>query len=303
MPIHRADGSVIEATPALPAARPSGPNVVVQTVLIPGPRGPEGPPGPEGPQGPPGEDGGGGGGDLPEATLANSVFQRPVGGDVFLAPLTYDQISAAFALTLQSSALVQVGSTLINPSFTALRNYPAVSAHLTNSRNSEDVNVLTLFNAGGSTANPNVSTTSSSFASAQSYTFPTYGDVVTFTLTVTTVTANKTATATRTAAQKVFRGVATPPGFFTEAFIESLTGILATTKNGTYSFTAGPGQKFYLAYRSAYGASNFNIGGFDGGASLVASGISVTNSDGFTENYDIYATDTANLGATNMVVS
>ncbi|WP_157796132.1 hypothetical protein [Thomasclavelia cocleata] len=44
-----------------------------------------------------------------------------------------------------------------------------------------------------------------------------------------------------------------------------------------------------------YGAVNFNVGGFDGGFTKVAT-IEFTNASGYTENYDIYKSDNANLG-------
>lgn len=276
-------------TPAPSVTRPAGPILVVKEVQIPGPRGL------------PGVDGGGVG-SLPVATLPNAVVQVPLVGDPFSAPLTYDQISAAFAATLLGGGLVEVGASVITPAFTSVRNYPVTGATLTNNVDAESVNVTVAMNGGGSTSNPAVPTTSNSFSSAGTFLLATYGEAVTFTLTAVTAFATKTATATFTAVQRVYYGVAISP-FFVEAFIESLPFLLTNTKNGSYVFTAGAGEKFYLAYRSAYGASNFNVGGFEGGMSLVASAVPITNGAGFTENYDVYATDTANLGTTTVVVS
>ena len=55
----------------------------------------------------------------------------------------------------------------------------------------------------------------------------------------------------------------------------------------------------FYAVPTRYGDVSFNVGGFDGGYSKVAT-IEFTNASGYKENYDIYKSDNANLGNTTV---
>jgi hypothetical protein len=88
------------------------------------------------------------------------------------------------------------------------------------------------------------------------------------------------------------------------AFIQALSNSqLQLSRNGTFNVTAGPTQKVYYAYRTAYGAATFTVGGFSGGFALDSSTISVTNTNGFTENYTLYESDNLGLGNITVVVT
>lgn len=221
-------------------------------------------------------------------------------------------ISPAFVITLASasSLLVEAKNTLINPSFTSNRNYLAETAALTNSFTAENKVVLTEFN-GGTTppVGALTSTTSAAFASSQTFSggagVGVPGDTLAFTLTATRPggVIIRTALQTFTWTQKVYIGVGAA-GQTTAGFITgTLTGTLKTTKNGTYNATAGASQKIYFAYRTAYGASTFTVGGFAGGFNLVSTTISVTNAYGYVENFTLYESTNLNLGATTIVVT
>ena len=83
--------------------------------------------------------------------------------------------------------------------------------------------------------------------------------------------------------------------------INSLTKQLSNSKNRTITVNAGAGEYIFYCVPSRLGACSFNVGGFDGGFSKVAT-VNFTNSDNYAENYDIYKSDNANLGNTNVTI-
>lgn len=189
-----------------------------------------------------------------------------------------------------NTSLVETGQSVVAPSFTASYTGPAVStAVMTNDANGES---------------RDVHLTPTSFTSAQTYVKSTPNQSVTFTLNATG-TAGPAAvprTASITWGQKNFFGVSSTPAN-TEAFIESLTAQLTTSRNSGFSVNATAGQKIYFACPTRYGAPTFTVGGFVGGFILRATGISVTNAQGFTETYDLYESVNAGLGTTAVTVS
>ena len=85
------------------------------------------------------------------------------------------------------------------------------------------------------------------------------------------------------------------------ALINSLTKVLSDSKARTITVNAGTREYIYYCLPSRLGTPNFNVGGFDGGFDKVET-VSFTNSDGYTENYDIYKSNNANLGNTTIVI-
>jgi len=257
-----------------------------------GPSGAPGPAGPSGAQGPPGPAGTGSGGGtaLPTALVANSVLQIPVGGGAaFAAPLTLDQIAPAFSLSMSPSRNVEVGATVALPTFTAGYSAAPVSVVLTD-------------NAGF--PSKDVTGTPAAFSSNGTYTRSTYGATVTHTITANPAGGpTKPASVTISWIQKLYWGVG-PPGLTTAADILALaSNAFAGGRSGTFSATAGVGQKIYFAYRSGFGAASFSVGGFSGGFHLVSNAILVTNTYSFVEAYSLYESDSLGLGATTFIVS
>lgn len=205
--------------------------------------------------------------------------------------ITSEVIGAAFSInsfaTAISSGLVEVGQTVSTPAFTATYSETPVNAILTDSvpNTAKDV-----------------TSTPASFTSNSSFVRNTYGATVTFTLTASNDANSNSRTANLFWTQKVFFGVGAA-GQNSEAFIESLTGALATSRSRSFAVNAGASQKIYYAYRTAYGAAPFTVGGFEGGFTLVSTTISITNAFGFTENYTLYESDNVGLGSTTVVVT
>ena len=69
----------------------------------------------------------------------------------------------------------------------------------------------------------------------------------------------------------------------------------------TFSQTIGKNQYFYYCYPDSWGDAVFNVGGFNGGISLIDT-ISFTNSSGNTTNFKIYRSDNQNLGTQSFIV-
>lgn len=119
-------------------------------------------------------------------------------------------------------------------------------------------------------------------------------------------TDERDAVATKTTAisflNGVYYGVAEAPNTYDSAFILGLTKTLRSSKLTSFNVNAGAGQFIYYCIPTRFGTASFKVGGFDGGFSLVDT-ISFTNSKGYTENYYVYKSDNAGLGATSVTVS
>lgn len=124
-----------------------------------------------------------------------------------------------------------------------------------------------------------------------------------YTLTATDAQKSATKTTSISFVNGVYYGAAAISTVNSE-FILSLTRSLQKDgeKAKTFSATAGSNQYIWYAVPTRYGACTFNVGGFDGGFTLVDT-ISFTNASGFTENYYVYRSDYANLGTQTVKVS
>ena len=110
----------------------------------------------------------------------------------------------------------------------------------------------------------------------------------------------KSKSATITFANGVYYGKSTT-STYDSALISGLTKELSNSKNRTITVNAGTGEYIFYCIPSRLGACSFNVGGFDGGFSKVAT-VNFTNSDNYVEEYDIYKSDNANLGNTNVTI-
>lgn len=125
---------------------------------------------------------------------------------------------------------------------------------------------------------------------------------VTYTLKVTDEKdANATKTTSITFVNGVYWGAKAAPSNYDSAFILGLSKALQGSKGKTFTVDAAAGQHIFYAVASRYGTCTFNVGGFDGGFTKVAT-IEFTNSSGYTESYDIYKSVNAGLGNTTVTV-
>lgn len=123
----------------------------------------------------------------------------------------------------------------------------------------------------------------------------------TYTLSATSNSdVQKSKSVTITFANGVYYGKSTT-STYDAALINGLTKQLSNSKGRTITVNAGAGEYIFYCIPSRLGTCSFNVGGFDGGFSKVAT-VNFTNSDNYAENYDIYKSDNANLGNTNVTI-
>ena len=101
---------------------------------------------------------------------------------------------------------------------------------------------------------------------------------------------------------KVFHGVVEDKESYDGTFLDSLIGTLQTTREGNINVVANEEQYIYYASPTEYGDCVFTSGGFTGGFKKVAT-VSYINQFGIAADYDIWKSDYAGLGATNIVIS
>lgn len=203
--------------------------------------------------------------------------------------ITQDIILDGFSVFLFGGGFVELGQTVANPSFTATYNRVSATAVLTDTE--------------GNTLD--VTSTPTSFNSNGTFQKTVFNDSVVFVLTANdalNTAVFKTSNAVMSWVQNSYYGVG-PAGQNTAAFIQSLTGFLTNVRGTVFSVTAGPTDKVYFACRAAYGAPTFIVGGFAGGFTLVSNTISVTNTYGIIEDYELYESDNLNLGSITVTVS
>jgi len=236
---------------------------------------------------------------VPAVPAPNSVLQGmyPDGsGDPFFAPLSFDQLLPAFTFSFGGGVNIELGTTLATPIFTASYSSPPALVTLTDS-------VGTPVKDVSATPNSFSSDIIVAYSSITSVTFTLHANVVGGPI--------KTQTSAFTWLPLIFFGVMTQNATVNEALIEGLSGyyLSSTRANNGFTVNPGAGQVFVYAYPASFGDATFSVGGFEGGVSKVPDtggglGIrSVTNSHGVTQNYLVYASDTANLGLTTVKVS
>lgn len=189
-----------------------------------------------------------------------------------ITSLTLDMIGPAFAISVSGGTTVEVGATItsqsLSVSYTGTPNAPVT---LTDTEGSPVTNLTTPFT---SVVSPLV------IAKTANNSTVTY-----------TIHANsKTATTTTAWRPRVYYGSAVP-GAHDEAFIEALaSSALASSRNRTIAVSATAGQRAYYAIPSSYGTPVFTIGGFVTTHTLMAT-VNVTNTNGVTQSYDLWASD------------
>jgi hypothetical protein len=239
--------------------------------------------------------GGGGGGGLPPtsgdqyAVLMEDPADTPVWQCLRESWICPDFAILSFSLT--GGTFIELGDTLLNPSFTATYSLPPTTVTVQDDEGGPIVDV---------------SGTPNAFSYTGSYQKLIYGENVQWTLTADDGVQADTFGRTATWVQRVYYGVATDPGPITEAFIKAgLSGgasPLASSRARTINVTAGAGEHIWYSFRDAYGDATFTVGGFSGGFSKVAT-ISITNGFGIAENYQVWKSDNVALGSTTVVVS
>lgn len=97
------------------------------------------------------------------------------------------------------------------------------------------------------------------------------------------------------------KGTVTTTEGVNNEFVLGLTKKLQASRAGTWTVNAGEGEFIYFAIPSSMGTPTFTVGGFDGGFTKLHT-FEFTNSQGHSENYDVWKSENANLGNTTVVV-
>lgn len=226
---------------------------------------------------------------VPTPPVPGQVLVVAPDGSYVPTNLTLDMLGPAFVIVSfgATAPVLEAGQTAVTPAFTA--SYSAVPDSVPNSV------VLT---DSVPSAPKDVSTTPTSFASAESFALPAYGSAVVFTLTAKKGAITKVATASIVALQRVYWGVG-PAGGATEAFIKALTNsALAVVGTRAFTIVAGPGEKIYYAIPSIFEPVTMYVDSWEGGFMAPALTVPVTNAYGFLANYSLRETDNVNLGST-----
>lgn len=101
----------------------------------------------------------------------------------------------------------------------------------------------------------------------------------------------------------VYFGDSTIPGVLNSAFVTSLSSAMQASRSRSFITNAvGLTTYAWYAHRTALGTATFSVGGFPGGFNAAVV-VSVTNSAGFTENYNVYRSTNPAIGPVTIDVS
>jgi hypothetical protein len=185
------------------------------------------------------------------------------------------------ALTIESfstpTTLLEVGQSLVNPTFSASYNQLPDSATLTDNAGNPPIALVSPFTA---------------VTSPHTFTKTTIGQSVTWTDTATKSGAG-TAAASVSASWGAlnYYGAANDPGVITEAFVESLTTSVLSTSRIISNFTQTVSGEEYLwyCYPTSEGVAILydNSTGFQIDTTVETTTLVVTNSFGVTVNYTV----------------
>lgn len=103
---------------------------------------------------------------------------------------------------------------------------------------------------------------------------------------------------------RLYYGITTDTSGFNEADVEGLANSTVSNDNTQTwgSVTAGSGEYLLFAFPTRLGIPTFFVGGFEGGFESPET-VSVTNVNGYAENYYVWRSTNANLGATVVTTS
>ena len=101
----------------------------------------------------------------------------------------------------------------------------------------------------------------------------------------------------------IYYGTTTGLNGFTEATIEGLaTNTISNTKGRSVSITTGANDYMLYCLPTRLGTVTFTVNGFTGGFESPET-VSVTNINGYTENYYVYRSTNKNLGSVPVVIA
>ena len=186
-----------------------------------------------------------------------------------------------------SISVLEVGDSLINPSFAASYSITPDTASIVDNQGTPPLDV---------------SLTPTAFTYVQTYLKTAPGTSVLFTISAVHGVEPDSKTKTLTWLPRLFYGVGVD-GLSTESDIEGLAGQVLRGV-GAYAFDtdAGAGEHTYFAFPDSFGTPTFMVDGWEGGFDLVGV-VLVTNAFGVAQDYQLWKTTNPALGPLHVSVS
>ena len=101
----------------------------------------------------------------------------------------------------------------------------------------------------------------------------------------------------------IYYGISTTGSSFTEGVVEALaSNAISNTKGRTFSVSPSTNDYIVYALPTRLGTVTFTVGGFSGGFNAPET-VSVTNVNGYAEDYYVYGSVNKNLGTVSVVVT
>ena len=101
---------------------------------------------------------------------------------------------------------------------------------------------------------------------------------------------------------RIYWGTNSNSSGYSENNIKELSNdTISNSKNRSFTVNASAGQYIVYSYPTRLGTSTFFVGGFEGGFGSPET-VSVTNANGYTEDYYVYISNNSGLGNTTVTV-
>jgi hypothetical protein len=200
-------------------------------------------------------------------------------------------LPTAFDITAFNATIniLQVGQTIINPTFTASYNRPPVAISITDTEGNN---------------NP-IALPGTLIISPHTFVKNVAGQSVNFTLHANDTINSDTAQRGIVWGENVYWGEVPDLGVYDAAFIQALDNqSLRVSANGNYGFNAPPADSSFFCALSSYGLTiaNFFVGIFPFACTKVAGNVPFINAQGIAQTFDVFRSDNIGLGVFNLSV-
>jgi hypothetical protein len=235
---------------------------------------------------------------VPSSPASNySVLMLQPDGSLAFQKVNQDMIDNGFAInsfTTSSSMVVEIGTTISQPTFSISYNKTPTIVKISNNYGDTNFPSEEMVSSPFSTFQTSLSLTKSTASS------------VTFTLKATDgISAEKTKTTVFTWGYKVYYGVGSAWSSLNSgqksSLLTSISNNIKTSRNAVFTTNASSGQYIYYIYPAYFGSGTFTTnltGGFD----LVDPFYSVSI-NGISTTYYIYQSTRDNLGSQTVTVT
>ena len=170
----------------------------------------------------------------------------------------------------------------------------------------QNVNLTWTINGGNALQSQQISLSGSIIASptvnlrAYSFTNQNINTNKTYTIVVNDGMGTKSNSTSLSFLPPVYYAAAVIPTNYDNQFLLSMTKTLKGSRTGTFNVNANSGGDYiWYAIPTSFGTPAFYVGGFEGGFQNITT-FQHTNSQGYTQNYDVWRSTYPNLGDTTV---